>query len=87
MMKVGTLITLLQACNYDDIVILAKDTEGNGFSPLWKITTEDMYEAETTWSGQVKVRELTPELEKQGWTQEDVGDPEAVNCVTIWPVN
>jgi hypothetical protein len=87
-MKVKDLITLLQSCNGDDLVILAKDAEGNGFSPA-RQTTNDMYLAESTWSGEVRMRELTPEMEKQGYSEEDVGLPEDgfVNCVVLWPIN
>lgn len=87
-MKVKELIEKLQQCNPDDLVILAKDIEGNGYSPAGTIS-EDMYTPESTWSGEVSLRELTSEDEEQGFTSEDVGSPEdgAVNCITIYPVN
>lgn len=87
-MKVKELIEALQTCNPNDLVVLAKDAEGNDFSPVVEIS-EGMYGPDSTWSGQVKLRELMPELEEEGYTDEDVGDPDegAVNCVTIWPIN
>lgn len=87
-MTIKELIKLLQDCDENDLVILAKDSVGNGFSPLSEIS-KDMYTPESTRSGEVSLRELTPEDEQKGYTQEDVGDPEkgAVNCVTLWPMN
>ena len=46
-------------------LILQKDGEGNGFSPLELVDDESVYEADSTWSGEVKPEELTPELLKQ----------------------
>ena len=87
-MTVKQLIEALQTCNPDDLVVLARDAEGNSFSPVDRVLGDDMYEPESSWSGCIKLRELTPELEKQGYSEDDVGDPEegAVNCVTLWPV-
>ncbi len=87
-MTVKELLEQLQDCNPEDTVILAKDSEGNDFSPMSEIT-EGRYVAESTWSGTVLLRELTPELVQEGYTEEDVGDLDAgaVNCVTIWPTN
>jgi hypothetical protein len=87
-MTVSELIALLQSQDGNDLVVLAKDREGDGFSPLATISA-GMYTAANTWSGEVNLRELTPALEKERLTQEDVGDPEegAVPCITFLPVN
>lgn len=38
----------------DDMpVILQKDAEENGYSPLASADTDHVYEADTTWSGEV----------------------------------
>lgn len=88
-MTVRELIALLSQENGDDLVVLARDSEGNGFSPLSEEVSADMYIANSTWSGEVKLRKLTRELAKSGWTEEDVGTPEegAQPCVTLWPMN
>lgn len=70
-MKVRELIETLQQQNPDDEVVMAKDSEGNSYSPLhgmWAGT----YVPETTWYGSVYLRELTDEDRKQGYTVEDV---------------
>lgn len=87
-MTVRELIELLSKCNPDDIVILSKDAEGNGFSPLSNIQ-EEMYTPDTTYSGEISLRALTPELAERGFTEDEVGNPEdgAVNCVTLYPTN
>ena len=59
-MKVKELKELLNQFNDEDIVIMSKDGEGNGFSPLSDIE-EGSYKAETTWYGEVGMRELTEE--------------------------
>lgn len=53
-------------------VILAKDEEGNSFSPLSDLSTE-WYAAVNTWSGEI----IAPE---------DVEDEETVLSLILWPV-
>jgi len=83
-MTVKELIEFLSRHDPDRIVIMAKDAEGNGYSPLsdgWI----GRYRADTTWSGDVGLERLTPQLKKDGYSQEDVidGDPALILC----PVN
>lgn len=87
-MTVRELIELLSKCNPDDIVILSKDAEGNGFSPLSNIE-EEMYTPDTSYSGEISLRALTPELEERGFTEDEVGNSKngAINCVTLYPTN
>ena len=83
-MKVQELIELLENQNPNDIVILAKDAEGNNYSPLADFSL-DVYDAEYSYT---YIRELTPELTKRGFCEKDLcGNPEAQNCVTLWPIN
>lgn len=37
----------------DWIVVMSKDGEGNGFSPLAEIDHQQMYTPDSTWSGDV----------------------------------
>lgn len=83
-MKVKELIELLQKENQDREVIMSKDAEGNNFSPFCKLET-GTYVAETTWYGYVSIEELTPELRKKGFTEEDVH--EGVPALVLWPIN
>ncbi len=54
-------------------VIMAKDGEGNSFSPVDDLSTE-WYAAVNTWSGSI----IAPE---------DVDDEETVLSLILWPVN
>ena len=86
-MTLTELRAALDALNLPDdtIVVLAKDAEGNGHSPL-VAADPAMYLAETTWSGD---RYLT---EEQRRAEDDPDDysaapDDAVPAVFLWPVN
>ena len=51
-MTVKVLIKKLQKFNPDYDVILQKDSEGNGYSPLTDEIEEGYYEPETAWYGE-----------------------------------
>jgi hypothetical protein len=49
----------------DDMpIILEKDAEGNGYSPLSSVVTDARYEPESTWSGECRASE-------EDWNPED----------------
>lgn len=50
---VGALKEALAGVPDDTPVILEKDAEGNGYSPLSGVYTDCVYEAESNWSGEV----------------------------------
>tara|TARA_R110000851_G_scaffold173052_1_gene319366 strand:+ start:1313 stop:1570 length:258 start_codon:yes stop_codon:yes gene_type:complete len=52
-MKVTDLIAKLQKMDPDLEVIMQKDSEGNGYSPLSGIDANGIYIAESTYSGDV----------------------------------
>lgn len=85
-MTVGQLREVLAAQPDDRLVVLQKDAEGNGYSPLEQ-AEEAMYEAESTWSGEVY---YTPEQLGEGDRRAagfaDAPD-EAVRVVLLGPVN
>jgi hypothetical protein len=82
MITVKKLRELLENCDDDDLVILSRDSEGNNYSPLAEWSLSKYSPAH----GEASIRELTPELIAQGWTEEDVDHPsDAVNSVTLWP--
>lgn len=69
----------------DTPVILAKDAEGNGFSPAVEAEVA-LYAADSTWSGE---RYMT-EAERQATGQPDEYSeaPEgSVRAVFLWPTN
>lgn len=84
-MNVKELKELLNAFQDDDIVIMSKDSEGNRFSPLCDIE-EGKYVAESSWSGEVGIRELTQELIEDGFSEEDYFE-EGENAIVLYPVN
>lgn len=86
-MTLAELRAQLDALNLPDDtpVILAKDAEGNGFSPAIE-ADPGMYLADTTWSGE---RYLTEE-QRLAETDPDDWSPapdDAVRAVFLWPTN
>ena len=77
-MTVRELIAHLSRCaNPDALVVLQKDGEGNGYSPMrgddgYDPAHVEQYVAETTWYGEVHPAE------------EDAG---GVSCVVLAPIN
>lgn len=85
-MTVQELIDQLQAVeDKTRIVIMQKDAEGNGYSPLRGADDNAVYTAETTWYGEVRYERLTDELRRRGYDDDDVGD--GVPCLVLFPVN
>lgn len=85
-MKVKALMKLLESFDPESQVILQKDAEGNGYSPLAGADHDAVYVAETTWSGDVY---------STGWTADDACmEPDEFKklmkrkrCVVLFPVN
>jgi hypothetical protein len=90
MSTVGELLDYLATQPRDRKVILRKDAEGNGHSPLadaW----ESMYSADSTWSGETHP---TPEdlagwmaEPNSPWTEEDAAPDDAERVIVLGPVN
>jgi len=71
-MKAKELIKLLEK-NPDREVVMSKDSEGNGFSPLADVG-EQFYVPETTWSGEV-------------CSQDELDGREGKEAFVLWPTN
>lgn len=69
----------------DVLVVLAKDGEGNGFSPACEIE-HAMYAAETTWSGERYMTEVQRQAEEDPDDYDEAPEG-AVPAVFIWPTN
>jgi hypothetical protein len=73
-------------------VILQKDAEGNGYSPLDGLD-ETMYLAKTAWSGEAhmtdeQLRAQITANPASGWDLEEDRAPEgSALAVVLWPVN
>lgn len=74
MITVADLIAQLQTQTPTDIVVLQKDGEGNGYSPLAGADAA-LYNADSTWSGEV----YRP--------NDEDGPKDGVRCVVLYPVN
>jgi hypothetical protein len=87
-MKVKELKRLLKECDNNDEVVIAKDEEGNSFSPLSEIQTNAVYVPSSKYSGEVYLREITGNLEVAGYLEEDLyHGKNGQNAVVLWPTN
>lgn len=90
-MKVKDLIEELSKMNPEHEVIMQKDSEGNGYSPLHNLFDNSVYVPDSNWSGCIYVDELNSELIGQGFSEEDLcPDDERENgqkCVVLAPTN
>lgn len=84
-MKVGELKALLAGVDDDREVVMSRDSEGNGYSPLAQVDDESTYRADSTWAGEVGPEAITDEMRAQGWTDEDMVG--GVPAVVFWPTN
>jgi hypothetical protein len=89
-MTVRELREKLAEFDQDSLVVMSSDGEGNGFSPLSglgdSIYVDD--DPESIWDGAIYLNELTDELRKQGYTEEDLYDGDYGQlAVVLWPTN
>lgn len=85
-MKVLELKKAIEALPDDMQVIMQKDGEGNGYSPLSGADPDGIYRAESTWSGDVY---------DANWSSEDAAMDDDVwedlkkqpRCLVLYPVN
>jgi hypothetical protein len=86
-MNVKELKEFLNNFDDNDLVVLSVDEEGNSFSPLASVE-EANYVEDNPFNGYIYLRELTPELEEAGFTEEDVYYGEnAIEAVVLYPTN
>ena len=89
-MTVKELLEELKDVPEDTLVVMSRDAEGNGHSPLSDVG-DSMYLAESTWSGEVKMRAdaLTDEMRKAGYSEDDCGTEEDgyIPAIVLWPTN
>lgn len=89
-MNVRKLIEQLEKLPGDMEIILQKDSEGNGYSPLDCIDSECIYTPENEWSGEVGVKETyleycacngdSPSEAQERWDKKE-------KCVVLCPTN
>lgn len=84
---VGELKTILSGFPDDYHVVLAKDAEGNDFSPLIEANPA-LYEAGSTWSGEASLYKGDAYgLDDEDPTYNDELPVESANSVVLWPTN
>jgi hypothetical protein len=90
MSTVGELLDYLATQPRDRKIVLSRDAEGNGFSPL-SDAGESMYAAETSWSGTVHPtpEDLAELMARPGsaWSEEDAAPDDAERVIVLGPVN
>lgn len=85
-MRVKELIDLLKDVNPDSEVILQKDSEGNGYSPLRGVDDECVYVPECPWSGSIYSLHWTAReacMEPKEWK----AMKRKPRCVVLYPIN
>lgn len=85
-MRVSELMDRLAELDEDAEVILQKDGEGNGYSPLYEVDGNAIYVAETTWSGTVYSTAWTAndaDMGKDEWAEM----LKRQRCVVLAPTN
>jgi len=78
---VGALKAALADIPDDTPVILEKDAEGNGYSPLSGVYTDQVYEPDSNWSGRTYDIEPDPDDSDAYWPID------GVRVVVLGPVN
>lgn len=86
-MTVKKLIERLQALPQDSIVILQKDVEGNGYSPLSMIDHNAVYKADNAWSGDVFSTKWTAGAARMAGEEWVIFKKETPACVVLVPAN
>lgn len=86
----GELMDYLATQPRDRKIVLSKDAEGNGYSPLAD-AGESMYAAESTWSGHCYItpEALAEEMSRPGsnWSEDDRAPDDAERVIVLGPVN
>lgn len=87
-MTVAELIEELKKLPPESEVILQKDAEGNGYSPLHAVDGNAIYEPDTTWSGTVYSTEWSAYdagfAPDGSWEEFKASNP---HCCVLAPVN
>jgi len=79
-MKVKELMMALVGVDPEMEVVMSADAEGNHYAPLRVVDTD----GNNYGDGEIGLRELTPALQEEGYSEEDVmegGKP----VVVLWP--
>ena len=83
----------LRGATDDHIVVMAKDSEGNAFSPLYTLHEDGLYRPDSSYSGDMEwwdeddVEDLGPD--RLTWSEwyADARDRGGLPCIVLWPTN
>lgn len=88
MLKVRDLIEILETADADAVVVLACDSEGNGFSPVVEEYSTGVYIPDTTWSGEFYSAPDESEcLDQEDQDQYDDFEQLGIKAIVLYPVN
>ena len=85
-MKVKELIAALSAVDPESEVVLQKDSEGNGYSPLEGADPNSVYVPDSSYSGEVYAMDWSASdaaMSEEDWTEMK----SRPRCVILFPVN
>jgi hypothetical protein len=84
-MLVKELKEILNNADDNDLVVLSHDEDGGGgYSPLYS-TELCSYDLNNSCENEIGIRELTPELIEEGYTEDDLIE-DGVNAIVLYPV-
>jgi len=86
-MKIAELKKAIEQFDDDMEIILQKDGEGNGYSPLADVNGNAIYIPTSTWSGDIYSTEWSADdacLDIDDWEEFKSSNP---NCVVLAPIN
>lgn len=83
MITVKSLMEELKKLPQDSFIIMQKDGEGNGYSPMAGVD-EAYYQPTSTWSGEMVSEDLEDYEDEEQMEEEKKS---ALRVVVLWPVN
>lgn len=86
-MKIAELKKLLEGYDPEMEIILQKDAEGNGYSPLEGIDGECIYVPESTYAGEIystKWMAIDADFSEEDWKAFKTSNK---RCLVLFPVN
>lgn len=87
-MKVKELQKFLSTLPANLEVIMSRDAEGNGYSPLAGWWEDAMYSDDDGYEGQVSpTKEYVDSHPELGYIEEDYPPDDAIPALVLWPTN
>jgi hypothetical protein len=90
-MKLGELKEIIKNIPSErdgDEVVLQKDAEGNGYSPLYGVDVDSLYIPDSTWDGVAYHKDWTADeacMDEEEWNE--TKSQKQFNAIIFWPTN